>query len=489
MSSKNEEILLIVPPNRSYTQRLPIGLMTISSYLRSKGKDNTILDFKGISNNEAFKKIKEAILNKKPKFVGITCLISEVGIVKNICDFIKDYSKNTIIIIGGPHPTICPEHFIDRNVRFDYLVIGEGELTFYDLIKSIEEKCNTDNIKGIAYAKNSKLKFTASRELIKNLDELPLPAYDKIDMEYYCRPNVWAIRPVYISSFSIFTSRGCPYNCNFCVAHTIFGRGVRFISPEKVADHIEHIVKNYKVDALYFLDESFTVNKQRVYDIFKLLEEKGIKLLWGCETRVNLLDEELIRFMKEKGCIQIDFGIESGSDKMLKIMNKQVTASQIINAGNMCKKAGIRQLANMMVNLPGETLEDIDISLKLVNDMKYNIVLWNTYTPFPGGNFGEKIYLEDVDILLEYPSKATFELLEKKYKFGKYNKKITEILDYLYMNTFHPKHLKLSLKPSYWASVLRTVSFLFDHRYILQLLKSKRKMSYITNIFKQKISI
>ena len=485
----NKKIFLIVPYTRSYTQRLPLGLMTISSYLLSKGIENEILDYKGISEKEAFNKIKEVILKEKPKIIGLTCLVSEVGVVKDICAFAGENSKESTIIIGGPHPTISPQHFVDMEVKFDYLVVGEGENTFYELAKTIMNNGEIEQVKGIAYKKGGKLHFNKPRELIQNLDELPMPAYDKVNMEYYCRPNVWAIRPIYLSSFNLFTSRGCPYNCNFCVAHTIFGRKVRYISPEKVVEHIEHVVKNYNVDALYFADESFTISKQRVYDIFNLLKKKNIKILWGCETRVNLLDEELLRFMKENGCMQIDFGIESGSEKMLKIMNKQTTINEIKKIGNICRRIKLRHLANMMVNLPGETLDDIEQSLSLVKEMRYNVVLWNTYTPFPGSNFGGNLDIDDLDLLLQYPSKTTFDLLEKKYKFASYDKKITDVLDYLYANIFHPKYFKFSLKFSYWTSVFRTVSFLFDHRYILQLLKSKRKMSYITNIFKQRTSI
>lgn len=485
----NEKIFLIVPYTRSYTQRLPLGLMTISSYLTSNDEENEILDYKGVSEKEAFNKIKEKILKEKPRLIGLTCLVSEVGVVKDICDFVKENSKESIIIIGGPHPTICPQHFVDMAVKFDYLVVGEGEYTFCELVKTIKSDGRIEGIKGIAYKKGGMLHFNKPRELIQNLDELPMPAYDKVDMEYYCRPNVWAIRPIYLSSFNLFTSRGCPYNCNFCVAHTIFGRRVRYMSPEKVVEHIEDVVKKYKVDALYFADESFTISKQRIYDIFNLLKKKDIKILWGCETRVNLLDEELLRFMKKNGCIQIDFGIESGSEKMLKIMNKQTTLNEIKKIGNICRKIRLRHLANMMVNLPGETLEDIEQSLNLVKEMKYSIVLWNTYTPFPGSNFGGNLDIDDLDLLLQYPSKTTFDLLERKYKFASYDKKLTDVLDYLYANIFHPKYFKFSLKPGYWMSVFRTVSFLFDYRYAMQLLKSKRKLSYITNLLEQRTSI
>ena len=219
-------------------------------------------------------------------------------------------------------------------MKFDYLVTGEAEETFYELIKEIKEGKDGKSLKNVVYVQEGKIVKNPERPEVQNLDLLPFPAYDKVDMDYYCRPNAWAIRPVYISSFNIFTSRGCPYNCNFCVAHTIFGRRVRFMNPQKVVEHIEYLVQKYKIDAIYFGDESFTVSKERIYEIFNLLKKRNIKILFGCQTRVNLLDEELLKFMKKNGCIQIDLGIESGSDKMLKVINKGIDVKTII-ASNM----------------------------------------------------------------------------------------------------------------------------------------------------------
>ena len=488
MRVNNPGILLIVPPTRTYTQRMPLGLMYISSYLSSKGEENDILDFKGISRDSAYKKIKNKIIEIKPKFIGITCLVSEIEAVKDFCKFIKENSKESIVIIGGPYPSICPQHFVDKNIPFDCLVIGEGEVTFYELISALQNNKNIDDVKGIAYVKSGKLKITQPRELIQDLDSLPFPAYDKVDMDYYCRPNVWSIRPVYLSSFWMFTSRGCPYNCKFCVAHTIFGRKVRFMSPERVVEHIEYIIKKYRIDALYFGDESFTVSKKRVYEILNLLKKKKIKILFGCQTRVNLLDEDLLRFMKKNGCIQIDLGIESGSDKMLKVMNKQTDVKSIVKIGNICKKIKLRHLANMLINLPEERLKDIGASLCLVKNMKYNVVLWNVYTPIVGVNFGKELDIKDLNSMLQYPSKAAFDLLEKKYKFGKYEKPLNRILEHLHSKTFYPKRPKMILNLSYWASFFRMISYIFDYRYLAQLLRSKRKIQYITHLFKQKTS-
>jgi len=486
---KENDIIFIVPPTRSHTQRLPLGLMYISSFLESKGEKNIILDFKGISNDTAFRKLKEKIIQAKPKFIGITCVVSEVNIVYDICDFIKNNSQETTIMIGGPHASICPENFVERGIKFDYLVMGEGEITSFELIRVIREGANIDDIEGIAYLKSGKLVKNKPRKMIQNLDELPFPAYDKVDMKYYCRPNVWAIRPIYISSFTIFTSRGCPYNCNFCAAHVVWGRKVRFMSPERIVQLIEYIIKHFKIDALYFGDESFTVSKERIYDIFNLLKSKNIRILFGCQTRVNLLDEDILKFLKNNGCLQIDFGIESGTDRMLKIMNKQTSIEMSEKIAKICSRIKLRHFANMLINVPGETLDDIEKSLHFVKDMRYSSVIWNVYCPVPGINWERTLDMDDLDTFNKYPSKEAFDLLEKKYKFGDYEQSIRLILKYLYSNTFHPKYFRFSLQPFYYRSIYQSLSYVFDTRYILQLLRSKRKKEYIINLFKQSFSM
>ncbi|HAT71874.1 MAG TPA: hypothetical protein DCS63_03565 [Elusimicrobia bacterium] len=479
------DILLIVPPSRTYTQWLPFGLMHISSYLTAQGEGNQIIDHKGISEREASEKIRVRLAAEKPAYIGITCMVSEIEMVKNLCLLIRKETPGSIIIIGGPHPSSSPRHFADFNVQFDYLVIGEGERTFHELIRTLRTGKSPDDVAGVAFLRSGELKITAPRELIEDLDTLPFPAYDQVDMAYYCRPNVWTIRPVYISSFNIFTVRGCCYRCNFCVEHTVFGRTVRKMSPERVADHLEYVLKKYQVDAIYFMDELFTLSGERIRKLFTLLRERGVRILFGCQTRVNLLDEDLARFMKENGCLQIDFGIESGSPRMLEAMNKQTTVQRIMETGEICKRTGIRHLANMLVNLPGENMEDVEASLTLAKRMNYNLILWNVYLPFPGSGFGKSMDLEDFNTILQYPSKPAIDLLERKYKFGNYSMSIETLLNYLHSHTFHPKYLKLAFNASYWRSMFSVMRFLIDPRYIGALLRSRRKKEYFTNLFKQ----
>lgn len=483
MGNPGSNILLIAPYTRSFTQRMPLGLMYISSYLTAHGEENSILDFKGISEDEARNKTEKALIELKPSFVGLTCLCSEMETIKQLTDFIKLNLPESIIVIGGPHASSSPQHFLEMEIFFHFLVLGEGEMALLELISCLKNKSNIEDVQGIAFVVNSEIKYNTPRPLIEDLDVLPLPAYDKVDMNYYCRPNVWAIRPIYLSALSIFSSRGCPYGCKFCVEFAVFGRRVRYVSPEKVIEHIKFLIDNYKIDALFFFDEAFTLSKEHVKKIFRLYKENNLKILWGCQTRINLLDEELLSIFKANGCIQVDFGIESGSDKMLKIMNKGLTVEKIVEIGKLCNKTGVRHLANMLINVPGENMEDIEMSLSLVNRIKYNVVLWNVYIPFPGVSIGKSIGAQELSIMQD--ASQALNLLETKYKFGNYTETLQSILNRLYSLSFHPKHFKVSFHLSYWTSFVRLFSYLFDPRYIRAILTSKRRKEYFKNLFNQ----
>lgn len=476
------DILLIVPPDRSYDRRLPLGVMQISSYLTSKGFDNVILDFKGITKELGMEKIKAEIKNTKPNFVGMSCFITELPIMKELCEFIKQENDKAVIIIGGPYPTERPEHFVEQKINFDYLVLGEAEESFYELIKEIKEGRDGKGLAGIAYVKEENLIKNVSRPDIQNLDDIPFPAYDKVDMKYYTQPNSWTIRGVYLSSLLMFTARGCPYVCKFC---TVRDQRPRMMSPKKIVDHIELLAKDYKIDGIQFGDDTFTLYKWRVYEIFKLLKERNVQLIYGIQTRADLLDDELVKFLKENGVIQVNMGIESGSDRMLKVVDKRVTVERIRQTAEICRSIGMRMSAFMMINIPGETEEDIEASLKLVKEAKFNVTQWSIYNPYPGTDLGGELDLEDLNVISKFPSKESMELMEKKYKYATYSKRLGDMLTYIHSQTFNVRNVKMIFGGDYIPSFFRFISYMFDGNYFKKLWTSKRKFDYVTSMKSQ----
>lgn len=213
---KKIQVCLINPPTRSLSLRPPHGLMYISAYFSHNGITNCLIDPKG---NDPIEKLTEKLLREtiesSPDFVGISCLTTDVRCVLSIASQIKKKLPHTKIVLGGIHPTLFPEEMLkDENI--DFVVMGEGEETFFELVSSYG-KVDLSSINGIAFKSNSKIIINKRRDMIKSLDSLPLPAFEKINMDFYLQPNIHLVRGIPLKGFYVFSSRGCPYRCRFCV--------------------------------------------------------------------------------------------------------------------------------------------------------------------------------------------------------------------------------------------------------------------------------
>jgi radical SAM superfamily enzyme YgiQ (UPF0313 family) len=211
-----------------------------------------------------------------------------------------------------------------------------------------------------------------------------MPDYEALPMGWYTAARSDLIRGVIGAGTTIFSSRGCPFSCSFCSSREIFGNQLRFRTPQRVVDELQYLYDNYKIDCFYILDDTFTVNKKHVEGFCRELEKRRLKLIWGCETRVDLVDEDTFSLMRRSGCVQVDFGIESGSQKVLDILKKGIYVEDIRKAFAITKKVGLRTFANIMINNPGENLEDIKKTEELVKESNPDIsTVWIT-TPYPG---------------------------------------------------------------------------------------------------------
>jgi len=214
------------------------------------------------------------------------------------------------------------------------------------------------------------------------------------------------------------------------------------------------------------------------------LQNRNLNILWGCQTKTHLIDQELMDTMKSSGCIQLDFGIESGSDRILDVINKKTSVINYLSASKICRESGVRQLANMMINVPTETLLDIEMSIDLIKKAKYNVILWNVYTPFPGVAFGREMDIEDLEIVRDESDVSLFNLLEEKYKFGKYEVKITDILERVWKIFPNPRHPRATLNIFYYLKWFRYFSYLFMGKYLLKIIRSRKKASYVRGLFR-----
>jgi radical SAM superfamily enzyme YgiQ (UPF0313 family) len=293
---------------------------------------------------------------------------------------LKATVPKTVVIIGGPHVSSQPRHPLHFEV-FDYAIRNEGEETMLELLRSFQEKSELGDIPGLVFREQNQIRVNPTREYITELDELPFPAYDLIPdiTRYTPPPSNYKKTPV----ANIITSRGCPNLCTFCDNNT-FGRKVRYRSVENIAAEIEYLMIHHGIKEIAFVDDTFTFQKKRVYDLFALTRSKGLRFPWTCIAHVNTVDEELLQYMKDNGCWHISFGIESGNAEILKIIRKNISLQAIEDVIAACQRIGILTKGFFIVGHPNETADTIDDSIKLATRLKLDDVVVTINTPIPG---------------------------------------------------------------------------------------------------------
>lgn len=379
------KVLLISPPFpanlrkerlRSGYVLPPLGLAYLAGALENHGHVVSILDAwtLDLTQQAVIKKVND----KKPDIVGITCDISRIDVTIEIANKVKQLRRNIGIIVGGPFATIRPDYLLKR-AEIDAIAIGESEHTVLELIPALQDKRQLHRVKGIVFNDNGDIIRTPPQPLIADLDTIPFPAFHLLPMSHYS--YVEALRR---PTAAMVTSRGCPFRCGFCEVPRIWGRKYRYHSAERIVAEIEFLQEKWNIKAIRFNDSEFLLNKDRIIKLCELILKKGIKVEWSCETRVDTIDDiEFLRTIKKAGCNSIIIGVESGNQKILDRINKNITLEQSSMAIRNCKKVGIRTSAFFMIGLPGETYETVVETIKFAKKLDPDYVFWNTYTPFP----------------------------------------------------------------------------------------------------------
>ncbi|MBI2304191.1 MAG: radical SAM protein [Chloroflexi bacterium] len=316
----------------------------------------------------------ETIRTYRPDVVGITSRTVKFASACRIARLCKEHDPHIPVILGGQHPTIQTEEVL-KNPDVDFVARGEGEETLVQLVEALEKGRGGEEIDGLSYCRNGEMAHNPPRELISNLDALPFPAREAlVDREAY-DPEAMG---------NIFTSRGCPFSCAYCSAHLIWTRRVRYRSIDNVMAEIKHVRDTYGTKQITFWDDSFTVNRERVHDLCRALRQEGRDIYWSCNTRFDLIDEEMVREMKAAGCNNIELGVESGSAQVLQFIDKGLTLEKIREAARILNKHDIYWSAFFMIGLPNETKEDIQETLKLMKEIKPHWSTYSIFTPYPG---------------------------------------------------------------------------------------------------------
>jgi radical SAM superfamily enzyme YgiQ (UPF0313 family) len=361
----------------------PLGILYIAAVLEKEGHIVQVFDIYEYEEDGTF----ADILKFQPDLIGLSVNTPQINRAKRISAHLKDLLPKIPIVCGGVHVTALPSESM-RELHADYAVVGEGEYTMRDLCHALESGNPVNTIAGLVFKNEGDIVQNPCR-LIENLDEIPFPSRHLLNFEWYLSPP-GPIRGIWLKrSTQLITSRGCPYKCIYCGSNLIFGRKVRRRSVDNVISEIQFLIKNYNIDGLWFVDDTFTLDKSWVLEFCRQLKQNNIILKWGCQTRVNVLSEELLLEMKKSGCVQLDIGVESGSEKILAVLQKGITPQQIESAFVLTKKVGLRTLASFMIGNPEEDMNDINKSLDLAKKIKANYTLFFFATPFPGTRLSE----------------------------------------------------------------------------------------------------
>ena len=406
MSDKRQnnktDVLLISPPwYRFFGQQFsakPLGLCSLAALLEKEGFNvgvynadlepgahftqalSTIANFKTYLSrvsdlgDSVWRDIKNTITTLNPSLVGISVVTAKYKSALTLAELIKQINPRIKIIAGGIHPTLCPEEMLKTGV-FDYVVRGEGEYTILDLLNALKNGNPVRQIKGLSFTENGNIIHNPDRELIENLDTLPWSANRLILNKKDMVPDDFA---------HLIASRGCPYNCIFCASYKLWTHRVRCRSPKNIVDEIKMIKEQYSPIYFYFQDDSFTINKDFVHRLCEQMINEQLKVRWVCETRADLVTDELIKMLHRAGCFKIVLGAESGNEATLSRINKQVTKGQIRDAVRICKKNGLETSLYFMIGFPWETEKEINDTVRMMEELDPQYAVFSVATPYPG---------------------------------------------------------------------------------------------------------
>lgn len=371
--------ILLMVPRVEYRPQPPLGLAYLAVVLEKDNHQVRIYDpFDGDSDS----RIRVEIECLRPDIVGITCVTPQKIKALHYAKTVKGIRSDCHVVIGGPHPTVAPfEMLNDENV--DIVVIGEGENTMRELVSCLNQGRNLDIVKGIAYKKDGHQILTNPRQLISNLDNLPFPARHLLNMKWYSR-RLSLIRGKWLRCGTMVAARGCPFNCIFCSGYKIFGRKIRQRSPENIVKEARCIVQRYSLDIVLFVDDTFTLDRNWLIELCDRWRRDLPSTQWACQGKIGTVKPELVRVMRNSGCIQLEFGVESGSQRVLDIIQKNQRVSQIKETFAICRNEGIRTMANFVIGNPGETMADIELTEKLAREIKADYTEFYILTPYPG---------------------------------------------------------------------------------------------------------
>lgn len=373
------KILLINAGERAEYPMPPIGLMAVASAVTQEGHQVKILDLPvlDITYNDVQRIASEC------NIIGLTAMTTNIRDAIAVANLVKKNTPTPPVILGGPFGTLLPEVTLEIGKSIDILVRGEGENTIIELMAALSNGGSLQDIRGISYRDNG--------AIVHNPDRIQGQGdYYDLDKQlispYKFLPTIWKYRPHpprgrYSPFFMLVTSRGCPYFCRFC-AKPVFGSVYRSQSPQHIAAEIEYLKQKHGAREICFFDDIFVMNRSNVLELCELI--KGMNIAWTCEARVDRVDRQMLKAMKNAGCYAIAYGIESSSQAVLDILGKRITPEQSEEAIAITREAGIETLGYMMIGSPGEDEQGIRNTIEFTKKLRLDFVQFAITTAYPG---------------------------------------------------------------------------------------------------------
>lgn len=406
---------------------VPNGICSMCAYLEQRGIETAILD--GYAIPRSIGEWTKIILNEKPSFVGVSTTTSSFLEGIKLARAIKEADRSIRIVFGGVHTSSLREKCMELFPVIDYGVVGEGEEAIYQLI--IRDGENLEEVPGLLWRESdglrgSSIKFSGLQRKMVELDSLPFPAFERLEgfpsgykLPIFSYPKTPAV--------NIVTSRGCPYSCSYC-DRSVFRKGFRYNSPHYMYELIAYLKKRWGIKHVTFYDDIFTANRNRVETFCRLMIEKPLGITFYCAGRANEIDRALLELLKNAGCWQISFGVESGDPEIVKAHRSQTDLENIKEKVNLIKKMGMRVKGLFIIGLPGETEETIKRTIEYATKCGFDEINLSKFTPFPGapiyknieefGTFEENWSKMNLLNFVFVPKSLTKERLEQLYRKG-----------------------------------------------------------------------
>jgi radical SAM superfamily enzyme YgiQ (UPF0313 family) len=371
------------PPNvHSHPPFIPLGLAYLGAVAEKEGHEVNVIDCQAL--HLTYDLFRARISKENPDVIGVTATTLLYKSAMQLITIAKEVHPNAVTMLGGSHGTFWDENALKEYPSLDIVVRREGEMTFIELLNKIQHNETLTAVLGITIRqKDGAIRRNEDRPLIQDLDALPFPAHHLMPLENL-KHNGKIL-------FPLMSSRGCVFWCDFCSTVRMFGRGYRWRSAKNVVDEMQLVHDKYGVDQVTFYDDAFSVDRNRVLKICEELRARKLNMLWDCGTRVDMVDRELMTTMRDAGCIAVWLGVESGSEAMLKAMNKSIKLEQTRKAYKTAQEVGLMTIANVVLGFPGETEQTAKETIQFVKKLNPDDVGFYVATPYPGTPMYEQV--------------------------------------------------------------------------------------------------